>query len=237
MVDVREQEPGGKAFKTIFELLTSNLHTSLPGVIVDFDGVTRTCSVQPALKRLYTGDEETTLLPIQEDVPVQYPGSNDFYLEFELKKGDEVLCIVSERAIDQWLDSGGTVDPQSYRRFSLSDIIVVPGLRSGASVQGPVGEGIALRNALGTVETRIIDTKITAKVLTTTMEVDILGVKVKPDLPLPTDVQAYQPIPVPLNSPPPGSTWPPGYISLVNHTHEDSTGAPTTLPLSDPGPP
>jgi hypothetical protein len=236
MVDVREQEPGGKAFKTIFDLLTSNLHTSLPGIIIDFDNTARTCSVQPALKRLYTGDEEATLLPVQEDVPVQYPGSNDFYLEFELKKGDEVLCIVAERALDQWLDSGGTTDPQSRRRFSLSDIVVVPGLKSNANTQGPVGEGIALRNAKGTVEARVVSDKITAKVLTTTMEVDVLGVKVKPDLTLPTDVQAYQPIPVPLVLPP-GGTAAAGYVSLVNHVHQDGTGLPTTLPIPIPGPP
>jgi hypothetical protein len=234
MVDVREQETGGKAIKMIFDLLISNLHTNLPGIIVSFDPNERTCSVQPALERLFSGEAETVRLPIQEDVPVQFLGSNEFYLEVMLQKGDEVLCIVSERALDQWLDSGGTVDPQSARRFSLSDIIVVPGLRTSLNIQGPVGEGIALRNASGTVETRVVSDKIMAKVNTTTMEIDTLGVKVKPDLPLPTDVQAYQPVPVPLVLPP-GGFAPVGYVSLVNHVHQDGTGLPTTLPIPIPG--
>jgi hypothetical protein len=236
MVDVRKREPAGKAIKTIFDLLTSNMHTCLPGIITEFNGDERTCSVQPAYERLYTGDEKTMLLPIQEDVPVQYPGSKEFYLEYELKPGDEVLCLVAERALEQWLELGGTVDPQSFRRFSLSDIVVVGGLKSKNNVQGPVGEGIALRNALGTVEARIVSDKITAKVNTTTVEIDTLGIKVKPDLPVPTDVQAYQSVPVPLVLPP-GGFAPIGYASLVNHIHQDGTGLPTTLPIPIPGVP
>jgi hypothetical protein len=232
MVDVRREEPAGKAFKTIFDLLTSNLHTSLPGLIVDFDGDARTCSVQPALKRLYTGDEEAVLLPIQEDVPVLYPGSNEFYLEVELKKDDEVLCVVSERAIDQWLELGDTVDPQSRRRFNLSDIIVVPGLRTGVNVQGPVGPGIALRNATSTVYVRVEESLVTASVDTTNFEITATGIKGKPATPIQTDVEGYQPLVVT----PPGIG--PGYVSLVNHTHQVvSVGAPSGLPIPIPGPP
>jgi len=232
MVDVHEQEPGGKAFKTIFDLLTSNLHTSLPGIITKFDENERTCSVQPSLQRLYTGDEEATLLPEQEDVPVAYPGSREFYLEYKLSAGDEVLCIVSERALDHWLDLGGIVDPQSARRFSLSDIVVVAGMKSKVNIQGPVEDGIAMRNATGTVFVRVQSDIIVAEVNQMSFEVSTLGVKARPTLPILADVQGYQPILVT----PPGIG--PGYVSLVNHTHQVTTiGAPTGLPIPIPGPP
>lgn len=232
MVDVREQEPGGKAFKTIFDLLTANLHTCLPGIITAFDANLRTCSVQPSIKRLYSGEEETTLLPIQEDVPVQYPGSNGFYLEVELAAGDEVLCIVSERAIDNWLDQGGTVDPESPRRFDLSDMIVIPGLRSTTNVQGPVGSGIALRNAGGTVEIRLVDDLISAKLDTVKVELraggtpGIIVEPIVPLTPLTHDVSVWDGLGVPL----------PGTVSLASHTHAGVTvgtgvtGPPVPIP-------
>lgn len=229
MVDVKEEEPGGKAFQTIFGLLTSNLHTCLPGIITAFDATLRTCSVQPGLKRLYSGDEEFTLLPIQEDVPVYYPGSNGFYLEVELKAGDEVLCVVSERAIDDWLDQGGTVDLSSSRRFNLSDIVVLPGLKTKVNVQGPVGSGIALRNAEGTVHVRVESDVITAQVETTKMEVKTEGVLVEPVIPLApilTDVSAWN-----------GIGPPPGNVSLLSHTHSGVTAGPGVTGPPVPVPP
>lgn len=227
MVDVREQESGGKAFRTIFDLLTSQLHTAMPGIVTEFDGTERTCSVQPALKRLFTGDEEATLLPIQEDVPVLYPGSNEFYLEFELKSGDEVLCVVSERAIDQWLDQGGPIDPQSSRRFSLSDIVVIAGLKSKTNIQGPVGEGIALRNAEGDVFVRVKSDIISNQIGALKFDIKATGVSAEPVVPLATlltDIQAWNGTGVPP---------PPGWVSLATHTHPiagAATGPPTPVP-------
>jgi len=215
MVEVRKEEPGGKAIKTIFDLLTSNQHTCMPGIITEFNEVERTCSVQPALKRLFTGEEETVLLPIQEDVPILFPGSNEYYLEFKLNSGDEVLCIVSERAIDQWIEAGGPVDPQSSRRFSLSDIIVVPGLKSKVNVQGPVGEGISLRNATGSVFIRVKSDVIVNQIGTMKFEIKSGAVAAEPLIPFSpqlNDVRAWNGIGVP-----------PGYVSLAWHTHSGVT--------------
>lgn len=244
MVDVREKERGGKAIKTIFDLLTANLHTFLPGIVQSFDSVARTCSVQPSLKRLYSGDEEPTILPVQEDVPVQFPGSNEFYLEFKLNKGDEVTCAVSERSLEAWLELGGVVDPDDTRRFDLSDIIVIAGMRTKKNEQGEVGEGLALRNNAGTVAVRVVTDLVTVVTGDTTLECTVDGIKAKPTAaPAVTDVKAYQAVPTPpTDVGVPGTA--PGYVTLQNHTHYylpvSGTPTPTSgavLAAGDVGPP
>jgi hypothetical protein len=233
MVDVREQERGGKAIKTIFDLLTGNLHTFLPGIIQSFDPLERTCSVQPSLKRLYSGDEEPTNLPIQEDVPVQFPGSNGFYLEFRLSKGDEVACAISERSLEAWLELGGVVDPADSRRFDLSDMIVIAGMKTQANVQGEVGEGIALRNAEGTVQVRAVNDLVTVVTGDTTLECTVDGVKAKPTAaPAVTDVKAYQPTPlIPTDVAVPGTA--PGYVTIQDHFHYYLPVSGTPTPTSN----
>lgn len=233
MVDVREKEPGGKALKTIFDLLTANQHTFLPGIVQSFDSKERTCSVQPSLQRLYTGDEEPTNLPIQEDVPVQFPGSNEYYLEFKLNKGDEVACAISERSIEAWLELGGVVDPGDTRRFDLSDMIVIAGMKTKANAQGDVGEGIALRNSEGTVEVRAVADLVTVKTGDTTLECTVDGVKAKPTAaPAVTDVKAYQPTPLqPADVAVPGTA--PGYVTIQDHFHYYLPVSGTPTPTSN----
>jgi hypothetical protein len=221
----KEQERLGNGFSTIFDLLMSDKHTNTPGLVVSFNAEERTISVQPVLFR---GETESRLLPIETDVPVNYPGSDEYELAFELKEGDKVLLVTSERSIDDWMASGEPVEPADPRRFDLSDAIAIAGLTTAAQSKAAVGPGITLRKADDTIALSILEDMVAVKAGDMTFEVTAGGVRAKPTgvTPALADVEAYQPLVVT----PPGVG--PGYVSLVAHTHQViSVGAPTGLPI------
>jgi hypothetical protein len=85
-----------------FEYAMTDVHTALPGVVVKYDPQTRRADVQPSLTRKLPG-EKFLKFPVIPDVPVMFPGSKKYTLHFPLEEGDEVLLIVTERAL---LDAG-----------------------------------------------------------------------------------------------------------------------------------
>lgn len=147
----------GSGIRSVLESRLCELHTSMPGRVVSFDANNQTCSVVPCLKRKFVDSDDTVELPIIEDVPVVYPGSDDLWLVFDLKMDSYVLIVFSERSIASWLDSGGVIDPALARKHALSDAIAVPGLlpnpdKLSASVETAT---IAMRNHDNTVVVKI----------------------------------------------------------------------------------
>jgi hypothetical protein len=111
------------------EYYFTQIHTSFPGVVVEYDAGKRRATVQPSLKRR-AGNKEYIAFPLLIDVPVQFPGNKKWTIHFPLEEGDEVAVYFSERAIEAWKNSGqdGIEDPDP-RRFDLCDAYCVPGLQ------------------------------------------------------------------------------------------------------------
>jgi hypothetical protein len=107
----------------------TQVHTSFPGVVTDYNANTRRAIVQPSLKRR-TGNKEYIPFPLLIDVPVQFPGSKKWTIHFPLEEGDEVAIFFSERALETWKDAGqdGIEEPDP-RRFDLCDAYCTPGLQ------------------------------------------------------------------------------------------------------------
>lgn len=112
------------------------LHTSLPGIIENFDSVTQTATVAPAIKRVIInrGVEEISLTSIGItpliNVPVIYPRGGGFSLTFPVKRGDECLITFIERGLDNWHQRGGVQEPAGKRYHSYSDAVATVGLSS-----------------------------------------------------------------------------------------------------------
>ncbi len=113
------------ALAEIFDSLMREVHTCMPGRVTAFDRDTQTCSVQPCLKRKFKNREPEEITPC-ENVPVIFPGSGDRWVVFDIDVDSYVLLVFSERAIANWMDKGGTVDPKQRRIFSMSDAIAIP---------------------------------------------------------------------------------------------------------------
>jgi hypothetical protein len=152
----RPQERLDTALAEIFRNLLTDVHTAMPGQVTAFDSVLQTCSVQPCLKRKYVGEDDAELLPVIEDVPVLYPGSNDLWLTYELKEDSYVLLVCSERAIADWMITGGTTDPLRQRKHNLSDAVAIPGLiPTPAILNGVDVDAIAMRNRTNTAKVSV----------------------------------------------------------------------------------
>ena len=65
--------------------IASSIHCALPAKVVSFDSLAHTVVVQPALKRLYKGQE--IQMPVLRDVPVFMP------VQFNISVGDPCLVI------------------------------------------------------------------------------------------------------------------------------------------------
>jgi hypothetical protein len=107
----------------------AQVHTSLPGVVTEYDASKRRATVQPSLKRR-AGNKEYIAFPLLIDVPVLFPGTKKWTIHFPLEKDDEVAVFFSERALEAWKDVGqdGIEDPDP-RRYDLCDAYCMPGLQ------------------------------------------------------------------------------------------------------------
>jgi hypothetical protein len=143
----------------VFNALLCNLHTAMPGEVVNFNPVTQTATIQPALQRLLEGaDGAEDITPI-EDVPVSMPGAGNFWINLDIQPGSTGILIWSERSIANWLQQGGQVDPDDTRKFDLSDAMFIPGINPLPGVLVPPLEtgSLVLRNASGTVRITLTD--------------------------------------------------------------------------------
>jgi hypothetical protein len=107
----------------------TKVHTSFPGVVVEYDANKRRATIQPSLKRR-AGNKEYVDFPLLIDVPVQFPGTKKWAIHFPLEEGDEVSVFFSERSLEAWKDIGqdGIEDPDP-RRYDLCDAYCTPGLQ------------------------------------------------------------------------------------------------------------
>lgn len=113
---------------TAIDSSLKNIHTVLPGKIIEFFASEQLADIQPTIKRNING--ELVNLPILTKVPVRFLKSGDFTITFPLKKDDEVSLYFIERSIDNWLQNGDIQSPDDYRKFDLSDAYAVPVLYS-----------------------------------------------------------------------------------------------------------
>jgi len=75
-------------------------------------------------------DGESKDRPVITNVPLMFPSSAKAALTFPIDVGDTVLCVFSQRSLDQFKASAtnGTYAPKDKRKFSMRDAIAIPGL-------------------------------------------------------------------------------------------------------------
>ena len=116
-----------------------NLHTSLPGEVVEYDHNKRKAKVKPLIK-FRKPDGAFLEYPIITGVPVVFPCSSTASFIFPIKKGDKVLLVFAERSIDEWLFDGRDMEPEIHRMHSISDCVAIPGLQPFTQTN-PADEG------------------------------------------------------------------------------------------------
>lgn len=138
-----------KVIKDAIESRLAEVHISLPAKIVSYDG--SKASVQPLLRRKYFRDSGPVDLPVITNVPVIWPQTADSVVILPLKKDDTGTLLFAERSLDRWLVSGGTVNPEDPRKFSISDAQFFPGLKPFNTASDYDATRIVIRNGNGKI--------------------------------------------------------------------------------------
>jgi len=180
-------------FELQFRRLILGVNTSMPGVIVSFDG--KFAEVKPAIKMQVTIGNEVSFieLPTIINVPVmlQYAQGAGLVQTLPIKKGDECLLIFSQRAIDNFVSYGGIVKPiitedqasAKGRNHSLTDAVCIPGLMTGAHLIPNYSlDSIQTRDVSGSTVLSVKSGEIRATVGKTTLSVTPSGVAVIGDI-------------------------------------------------------
>ena len=137
------------ALQAVIQTALLQMNTCLPGEVQSYNPLTGTVNVQPSIKRKYVKDAEVVLLPIINNVPLVFPRANDAAITFPVKKGDSVLLIFSQRSIENWKTTGGTVEAGDPRHHDLSDAFAIPGVYPAtAPLIGVDGENLVIRHGL-----------------------------------------------------------------------------------------
>lgn len=111
------------------EKAMGQVHTAIPAFVSSYDSGSNLAVIQPSVK-MRTMHNEEVAYPAIADVPVQFPNSKAFSLEFPLSAGDMGLLIFCEVGIGAWTAGNGTniVCTDDMTRFSLADAIFIPGV-------------------------------------------------------------------------------------------------------------
>lgn len=117
-----------QVIKNLIKKDRENLHTSLPGEIVEYDHAKRKAKVKPLIK-FQKRDGTFLEYPIITGVPVVFPCSSTASIIFPIKRGDKCLLVFAERSIDEWLFDGRDMEPTIPRLHSISDCVAIPGLQ------------------------------------------------------------------------------------------------------------
>lgn len=127
----------GDLVKAIVNNALDELHTAIPARVESFNPQTMRANVTLLRKRRVSADSDPEPIPPILEVPVLLIKGGDFVIRSPVKKGDTVLVVFSERAMDYLLIDGNPQDPRFKRRHALDDAIAIPGLLNQSEAKLP----------------------------------------------------------------------------------------------------
>lgn len=105
----------------------------IPCIVQSYNSENNTVECQPAVRERIINEDGTIQyiqLPLLINVPVVFPGSENFDIKFPLSKNDECLVFFSDLSIDNFWQKGSVQNPVEVRRHDLSDGIAIPCMMS-----------------------------------------------------------------------------------------------------------
>jgi len=106
-----------------------------------------------------------TLGPISNR-PVMFLGHAGMRMSGPLLPGEGGLYVVMDRSIDQWINTGGPLDPSTSELHDLTDGVFIPGLRSGFNTKLVPDDADRVGNEDGTAGMSINRTTMDLEVAT-----------------------------------------------------------------------
>ena len=140
--------------RAAFRNLEADLYTALPGKVESIDQDTRLVTVKPMISRRYFGASTPTELPVIVGVPLVEMRTQKAFLSMPVTKGDPVLMVFGDRALDNYIESAGAapVEPLDVRMHDITDAFAILGgwpIQKQDAVPAPNGDGVELLLAPG----------------------------------------------------------------------------------------
>ena len=151
-------------------ILRSNrlrVRTCIPATVVTYDATLQRAKIRfDVLTKRYTTDGSVADKPQVLDLPVRFPRTAFGFLAFPVIPEDKGHVIVCDRAIQQWMENGGTPDdPGLLRTHNWIDGIFEPGLHpndkpiTGITANDAVVlEGVLVKLGVGATEAAVLGT-------------------------------------------------------------------------------
>lgn len=109
--------------------LSANINCVQVATIVSYDATANTCSCQINYKRKLD-DGRIFDYPVMSDCPVFFLSGGTSWVSMPISAGDTCIVLFNDRDLDNWWYSGQSLPPASYRTHSLSDGMVLVGVRN-----------------------------------------------------------------------------------------------------------
>jgi len=111
------------------ELALRQTYTMLPATVNSYDSEKQVCEIIISVSERVRDD---LVIPsaIMRNVPVIFPYGDNFSMSWNLKKGDNVMCVFSMRDLSLFHNTDGkkATEAPSKRRHDPSDVYVISGL-------------------------------------------------------------------------------------------------------------
>ena len=104
-----------------------NIHTSLPAHIISYDPSTGMAQLQISISKMLP-DGDVVDYPPLVNVPVKQMRGGGWFIHMPLNEFDTGIAHFCEKSIDDWVSTGGVVEPTDYRQHDISDAIFDHGI-------------------------------------------------------------------------------------------------------------
>lgn len=166
--------PFTRMLQEAFENMMRSIMFCLPGYIVSFDSETQLAQVQCSIEKVLIGKDSSIKIPVIDNVPVHFSGSNGWYYWHEIQPGCEGLIIFSQRALDTWIETGNVSVPHDLRMFSEKDAQFIPGFRTKpGAIPNFKNEGMGMSDYSGNSFIHIKEGSIDIETTTLNINADI----------------------------------------------------------------
>lgn len=162
---------GSEVRQAAIKASLGNLHTAFVAEFVSYNASTGLAEIQPSIHIVNRDTGDTAPRAIIPNVPVMFPQGNGVGIRWEPQAGDKCFCIVNERSIDRWIDSGSCEDPQTIRRHDMTDALCFP---FATEANSPQTDGITIDKD-GLVTVGVVDTDFVS--IGTLVEAELAKIK------------------------------------------------------------
>ncbi len=129
-----------EVMSSAIDYYTTNIYTSMPGVVVSVDIGNMRVDVQPSLNIRNIDGDESFARPVIINAPLQLPISDMGGLTYPIGVGCPVELRWTMRGLDKWKRGNGMPDsPSDVRKFDIRDCIATPGIYPLSMSKNAVG--------------------------------------------------------------------------------------------------